>query len=101
VHVHDLNATLLHLLGIDHERLTYRAEGRDYRLRSSRASWSSVEGGGSRTGYGIPGTSPQKRRDCPVFRTTYSAYSVPCLTIRVGVVQSFRARNKRGQVHIS
>ena len=32
VHVHDLNATLLHLLGIDHERLTYRAEGRDYRL---------------------------------------------------------------------
>jgi hypothetical protein len=32
VHVHDLNATLLHLLGIDHERLTYRADGRDYRL---------------------------------------------------------------------
>jgi arylsulfatase A-like enzyme len=32
VHVHDLNATLLHLLGFDHERLTYRAEGRDYRL---------------------------------------------------------------------
>ena len=32
MHVHDLNATLLHLLGIDHERLTYRAEGRDFRL---------------------------------------------------------------------
>ncbi|MBM4077390.1 MAG: DUF1501 domain-containing protein, partial [Planctomycetes bacterium] len=32
VHVHDLNATLLHLLGLDHERLTYRTEGRDYRL---------------------------------------------------------------------
>ncbi|MFO0816447.1 MAG: DUF1501 domain-containing protein [Pirellulales bacterium] len=32
VHVHDLNATILHLLGFDHERLTYRAEGRDYRL---------------------------------------------------------------------
>jgi arylsulfatase A-like enzyme len=32
VHVHDLHATLLHLLGIDHERLTYRADGRDYRL---------------------------------------------------------------------
>jgi len=32
VHVHDLNATLLHQLGIDHERLTYRAEGRDFRL---------------------------------------------------------------------
>ncbi len=32
VHVHDLNATLLHCLGIDHERLTYRFQGRDYRL---------------------------------------------------------------------
>jgi uncharacterized protein (DUF1501 family) len=32
VHVHDLNATLLHLLGFDHERLTFRHEGRDYRL---------------------------------------------------------------------
>lgn len=32
VHVHDLNATLLHQLGVDHERLTYRFQGRDYRL---------------------------------------------------------------------
>ncbi|MCP5550553.1 MAG: DUF1501 domain-containing protein [Akkermansiaceae bacterium] len=32
VHVHDLNATLLHQLGIDHERLTFRFQGRDYRL---------------------------------------------------------------------
>jgi len=32
VHVHDLNATLLHLLGIDHERLTHRFQGRDFRL---------------------------------------------------------------------
>ena len=32
VHVHDLNATLLHLLGMDHERLTYRFQGRDFRL---------------------------------------------------------------------
>lgn len=32
VHVHDLNATLLHLLGIDHEWLTYRFQGRDFRL---------------------------------------------------------------------
>ena len=32
VHIHDLNATLLHLLGIDHTRLTYRFQGRDYRL---------------------------------------------------------------------
>ncbi len=32
VHVHDLNATLLHLFGIDHTRLTFRFQGRDYRL---------------------------------------------------------------------
>ena len=32
VHVHDLNATLLHCLGIDHERLTFRFQGRHYRL---------------------------------------------------------------------
>ena len=32
VHVHDLNATLMHLLGINHERLTFRFQGRDYRL---------------------------------------------------------------------
>ena len=31
-HVHDLHATMLHLLGIDHERLTYRHAGRDFRL---------------------------------------------------------------------
>jgi hypothetical protein len=32
VHVHDLQATMLHLLGLDHTRLTYRFQGRDYRL---------------------------------------------------------------------
>ncbi len=32
VHVHDLNATLLHLLGLEHTRLTFRFQGRDYRL---------------------------------------------------------------------
>ncbi len=32
VHIHDLHATMLHLLGIDHERLTYRYAGRDFRL---------------------------------------------------------------------
>ncbi len=32
VHVHDFHATILHLLGLDHERLTYRFGGRDYRL---------------------------------------------------------------------
>jgi hypothetical protein len=30
--VHDLHATILHLLGLDHERLIYRHAGRDYRL---------------------------------------------------------------------
>jgi len=32
VHVHDLQATIMHLLGFDHERLTYRFQGRDCRL---------------------------------------------------------------------
>ena len=31
-HIHDLNATILHTLGVDHERLTYRHQGRDFRL---------------------------------------------------------------------
>lgn len=32
VHVHDLNATIMHLLGVDHQRLTFRYQGRDFRL---------------------------------------------------------------------
>ncbi|MFM7815531.1 MAG: DUF1501 domain-containing protein, partial [Verrucomicrobiota bacterium] len=32
VHVHDLHATILHLLGLDHQRLTFRFQGRDFRL---------------------------------------------------------------------
>ena len=32
MHIHDLNATILHLAGIDHKRLTYRYQGRDFRL---------------------------------------------------------------------
>ena len=32
VHVHDFHATLLHLLGIDHEKLTFQSQGRRYRL---------------------------------------------------------------------
>ena len=32
VHVHDLHATLMHLMGIDHERLNFRHQGRDFRL---------------------------------------------------------------------
>jgi hypothetical protein len=38
VHVHDLHATLLHLLGLDHERLTYRYAGRDFRLTDVHGS---------------------------------------------------------------
>ena len=32
VHMHDLHATVLHLMGLNHENLTYRHAGRDYRL---------------------------------------------------------------------
>lgn len=32
IHVHDLQATILHCLGVDHRRLTYRFQGRDFRL---------------------------------------------------------------------
>jgi hypothetical protein len=38
VHVHDLQATILHLLGFDHERLTYRLQGRDFRLTDVHGS---------------------------------------------------------------
>jgi len=38
VHVHDFNATLLYLLGIDHERLTYKYQGRDFRLTDVHGS---------------------------------------------------------------
>lgn len=38
VHVHDLQATILHLLGFDHERLTFRFQGRDYRLTDVHGS---------------------------------------------------------------
>jgi hypothetical protein len=32
VHIHDLHATILHLFGVDHNKLTYRFQGRDFRL---------------------------------------------------------------------
>ena len=32
MHVHDFHATILHLMGLNHEQLTYRHSGRDYRL---------------------------------------------------------------------
>ena len=61
LHVHDLHATMLRLCGLDHKRLTYRYQGRDFRLtdvsgkvaegfwreplrRKSRASWRTSTG---------------------------------------------------------
>ena len=38
VHVHDLHATMLHLLGIDHKKLTFHFQGRDYRLTDVHGS---------------------------------------------------------------
>jgi hypothetical protein len=38
VHVRDLHATVLHLLGIDHEQLTFRAQGLDFRLTGVESS---------------------------------------------------------------
>jgi Protein of unknown function (DUF1501) len=38
VHVHDLNATIMHLMGIDHTRLTYRFQGRHFRLTDVHGS---------------------------------------------------------------
>jgi hypothetical protein len=38
VHIHDLNATALHLLGLEHTRLTYKFQGRDYRLTDIHGS---------------------------------------------------------------
>jgi uncharacterized protein (DUF1501 family) len=38
VHIHDLHATILHLLGFDHERFTYRYAGRDFRLTDVEGS---------------------------------------------------------------
>jgi hypothetical protein len=38
VHIHDLHATILHLLGLDHEKLTYRYSGRDFRLTDTKGN---------------------------------------------------------------
>ena len=40
VHIHDWHATILHLLGLDHEKLTYRYAGRDMRLTDVKGTWS-------------------------------------------------------------
>lgn len=38
MHTHDLHATILHILGLDHERLTYRYSGSDFRLTNVRGN---------------------------------------------------------------
>jgi hypothetical protein len=38
VHVHDLHATMLHLLGVEHTKLTYKFQGRDFRLTDVHGS---------------------------------------------------------------
>ena len=38
VHMHDLHATILHILGLNHEKLTYRYAGRDFRLTDVHGS---------------------------------------------------------------
>jgi hypothetical protein len=42
VHINDLHATMLHLFGLDHEKLTHRFMGRDFRLTDWRAEWSTL-----------------------------------------------------------
>ena len=39
VHIHDLQATILHLMGLDHTKLTYRYSGRDFRLTDVEGTW--------------------------------------------------------------
>src|SRR5262249_38507845 len=53
VHVHDLPATILHLLGLDHTKLTYRFQGRDFRLTDG--SGGGGRGAGGRSGGGCGG----------------------------------------------
>ena len=80
VHVHDLHATILHLLGIDHTKLTYRYSGRDFRLTdvsgrccttSSRNAWSGRTGRSGRSGraggLGIPRISSDDLTDRPAW----------------------------------
>ena len=57
VHVHDLHATMLHLLGIDHTRLTYRYQGRDFRLTDVAGKVVHADSGVSgRSGFSLTGS---------------------------------------------
>jgi len=59
MHVNDLHATLLHLLGIDHERLTYRHNGRSFRLTDGGAG--DPRAGGLTVQASDPAHMPQPR----------------------------------------
>ena len=63
VHVHDLHATLLHLLGVDHERLTYFYQGRDFRLTEGTACGPAAAGVTAGAGGSPRLASASPRRD--------------------------------------
>ena len=70
VDVHDLHATMLHLLGIDHKRLTYRFQGRDFRLTDVHGNVVNEDSGVSADEAGL-------RRFYPIFLS--SLFSVPTM----------------------
>ena len=59
MHIHDLHATILHLLGLDHEQLTYRYAGRDFRLTDVAGESGHEDPGLTRM---IPATSLDRNR---------------------------------------
>ena len=75
VHVHDLHATILHLLGLDHTKLTYKFQGRDFRLTDVQR----------RSGHEAPGLGPLAR----FIRTSAFAY---CARPRARSILRRRAR---------
>ena len=87
VHIHDLHATILHLLGFDHTRLTYRYNGRDFRLTDNFGN--GREGG--------PRVRPRRvRRPFLLLLTAPSASSPTALgPRRVGAASGHRAPRRR------
>jgi arylsulfatase A-like enzyme len=63
MHIHDLNATILHLLGIHHEQLTFRYQGRDFRLTDVHGN---VANEILASGLAVPGHWPGLVQDCHV-----------------------------------
>jgi hypothetical protein len=77
VDVHDLHATILHCLGVDHTKLTYKFQGRHFRSHGC-----SRECTARLAGVGIPDNPERQRGDA-------FAYPVPSLTLRVILVNRF------------